>query len=633
MLSYRHCLLGSAALLAFMDGPLNSPVEAQAPAAIIASSGAPIVDSVEPPNWWTGHTINPVRLLIHGQNLFGAHVVMSGAGAGLTASRERVSASGTYLFVDISIDPKSSPGARTLKIVTPKGATTAEFDIDKSLPTAGRYQGFSPDDVIYLIMPDRFSDGDPSNDDPAISRGQYDRTNPKKYHGGDLQGIINHLQYLKDLGVTAIWITPIYDNDNKINADYHGYGAIDFYRMEEHFGTLAKLRELVDKAHSLGLKVIQDEVANHTGQNHPWVHDEPTPTWYNGTLQNHLDDTWQTWTLADPHGTAQEQASTVNGWFVNVLPDVNQNDPEAAQYEIQNTLWWLGAAGFDGIREDTFSYVPRSFWHDWNAAINRQYPNVHVVGEVYDGDCGVVSFFQGGRKQADGIDTGVYSLFDFPLFYPSRRVFAQGNSIQDLVKQEAHDWMFTDAGHLVTFLGLHDMQRFMSDTGATPQGLELAQTFLLTNRGIPMIYYGDEIGMLGGNDPDNRRDFPGGFPGDQRDAFTSVGRTPQEDEIFQHVRTLTHLRSSIASLRRGIQKNLYLADQQWVYARIYGGDFALVALNNDTKPATFTFPVSPVLVHDGTTLTDKLGGAGTVQVVHGTVTLTLPARTGAILTR
>jgi len=383
----------------------------------------------------------------------------------------------------------------------------------------------------------------------------------------------------------------------------------------------------------LGLKVIQDEVANHSGQNHPWNTDRPTPTWYSGTKENHLDDTWQTWTLTDPHGTQQEQAATVNGWFVNLLPDLNQNDPELAKYEIQNTLWWLGSAGFDGIREDTFSYVPRSFWHNWNAAIKKQYPAVNAVGEVYDGDCGVVAFFQGGRTQVDGIDTGVYSLFDFPMFYPVRRVFAQGNSIQDLVKQEAHDWMFPDAGHLVTFLGLHDMQRFMNEQGATPQGLELAQTFLLTNRGIPMIYYGDEIGMPGGNDPDNRRDFPGGFPGDERSAFTPAGRTPQEEEIFQHVRTLNHLRASIAPLRRGVQKNLYISNQQWVYARISGTDFAIVALNNDNSASTITFPVSPLALHDGAQLTDRLAGIGNIRVSNGSITITLPARTGAILTR
>lgn len=633
MFNFRRYLLAAPVLISSFGAPIvASAAHLPAKALYAASiSSSPSVDSVEPPDWWAGHTINPVRVLIHGQNLTGARILTSGDG--LTASRVSVSAAGTYLFVDISIDPASAPGPRTFKIETSGGSTTAEFDIDKSLSPAGRFQGFTPDDVIYLIMPDRFSDGDPTNNDPAISRGQYDRSNPKKYHGGDLQGIINHLQYLKNLGVTAIWITPVYDNDNKVNADYHGYGAIDFYRVEEHFGTMAKLRELVDKAHTLGLKVIQDEVANHTGQNHPWALDSPTPTWYNGTTANHLNDTWQTWTLTDPHGTTQEQAATVNGWFVNVLPDLNQNDPELAQYEIQNTLWWLGSAGFDGIREDTFSYVPRAFWQKWNGAIKAQYPKVDVVGEVYDGDVGVTAFFQGGRTQADGIDTGAYSLFDFPLFYPIRRVFAQGNSIQDLVKQEAHDWMFPNAGHLVTFLGLHDMQRFMSETGATPQGLELAQTFLMTNRGIPMIYYGDEIGMLGGNDPDNRRDFPGGFPGDPRNAFTPAGRTPQEEEIFQHVRKLTHLRAAIAPLRRGVQKNLYLADQQWVYARIAGSDFAIVAINNDTSPSTFTFPVSPLTLSEGTSLTDKLGDIGSVKVNNGSVTITLPARGAAILTR
>jgi glycosidase len=628
MFSFRQIALAAPIIFLTVGPYATTHLAAQTPS---AKTPAPIVDSVEPPNWWAGHSINPVRILLHGRNLAGSRV--TAIGSGVSASNPHASSNGDYLFFDLSIAKAANVGPRKLKIIAPGGSTTAEFDIDKSLPTTGRFQGFSPDDVIYLIMPDRFSDGDPTNDDPAISKGQYDRLDPHKYHGGDFQGIINHLPYLKDLGVTAIWITPIYDNDNKVNADYHGYGAVDFYRTEEHFGEMAKLRELVDKAHALGLKVIQDEVANHSGQNHPWNSDPPTPTWYNGTKANHLNDNWQTWTLTDPHGTPQESDTTVSGWFVNLLPDINQNDPEVAKYETQNTLWWMGMAGFDGIREDTFSYVPRSFWQKWNTAIKAQYPKVNVVGEVYDGDVGVVAFFQGGRTQADGIDTGVYSLFDFPVFYPLRRVFAQGNSVQDLARQEAHDWMFPNAGNLVTFLGLHDMQRFMNETGATPQGLELAQTFLLTNRGIPMIYYGDEIGMPGGNDPDNRRDFPGGFPGDTRNAFTSIGRTPQEEEIFQHVRTLTHLRAALAPLRRGSQKTLYLADQQWVYARILGNAFVITAINNDAKPATFTFVISPLAIADGTRLSDKLGNAGTVRVTSGSVTITLAARSAAILTR
>src|SRR5260370_15729179 len=288
-------------------------------------------------------------------------------------------------------------------------------------------------------MKDRFSDGDPSNNDPRESRGLYDRSSTRYYHGGDFEGIIQHLLYLKDLGVTAMWLTHWYGNVNDLNereeypdqpngpkkkiTDYHGYGAVDFYGVEEHFGTLAKLRELVDRAHQVGMKVIQDQVANHTGPYHPWVKDPPTPTWYNGTAEHHLNETWQTWTLADSRASYQVQRETLEGWFINILPDLNQNDKEAVRYLIQNTLWWLGVTGFDAIRQDTLPYVPRSFWHEWSAAIKREYPRVNVVGEVYDGDPALVSFFLGGTKRFDGIDSGIDTAFDFPPFFPLRRAF------------------------------------------------------------------------------------------------------------------------------------------------------------------------------------------------------------------
>ena len=538
-------LAAGAALLASLSG---SPPAAQAAPTAVTTPAAPQVDRVEPPNWWGGHSLNPVRVLLHGHDLTGAQI--RAIGSGLTARNVRVSANGHYAFVDVAIDQNAAPGPRGLRVTTPRGVAAAPFTISPPLPAADRFQGFAPDDVVYQIMPDRFSDGDPSNDEPPNARGLYGRSNPHLYHGGDFQGISDHLPYLKDLGVTALWITPIYENVHYTNphqanfqaqysaSDYHGYGAINQYGVEPHFGDMASLKRLVDRAHALGIKVIQDQVANHVGPHHPWADDPPTPTWFNGTLADHLNNTYQIWTVIDPHAEPAERAATLGGWFADALPDLNQTDPEVARYEIQNTLWWVGETGFDGIREDTMPYVPRAFWQQWNAAIRRQYPKVNAVGEVFDGDVSLVSYFQGGKTGPDGVDTGMDSLFDYPLYFPLRRAFAQGASFHDLVTDEAHDWLFSRPDHLMTFLGNHDVKRFLNEDGATPAGLMLAQTFLLTNRGIPLLYYGDELGMTGGDDPDNRRDFPGGFPGDARNAFTAAGRTPAEQAIWQHVRTL-----------------------------------------------------------------------------------------------
>ncbi|MDB6109981.1 MAG: alpha amylase catalytic region [Pedosphaera sp.] len=612
----------------------------------MALRAAPEVQKVEPPNWWAGHSINPVQVLIRGKDLAGARV--ESPGVGLHAGRVRVNPAGTYLFVDVAIDSQTEPGQHPLTIITAAGTGTATFEISKPLPTEGHFQGFSPDDVIYLIMPDRFADGDPDNDDPTVSRGLFDRKKSRYYHGGDFQGIINHLPYLKKLGVTALWLNPWYDNVNHLNArekytsenrmaahgepitDYHGYGAVDFYGVEEHFGDLAKLQELVEAAHKAGLKIIQDAVPNHTGPYHPWVTNAPTATWYNGTLQQHLTNNWQTWSLTVPNAPADQRKQTLEGWFLDILPDLNQEDPDCARYLIQNSLWWAGVTGLDGIRLDTLPYVPRTFWRDWRAAVKAQYPDIAVVGEMFDGDTAKVSFFQGGCARFDGVDSGIESLFDFPLYYSIRKTFAVGKSMEELPRVLDQDNRYVDPARLVTFLGLHDVSRFMNEQGAYAAGLELAFTFLLTTRGIPMIYFGDEIGMPGGNDPDNRRDFNGGFPGDSRNAFEASGRTPKEAEIFNLVRQLLRLRAEWEPLRRGKLVSLAVSNKAYAYARSSTVGTAIVMLNSGIGTTTIECEVKSIGLGDGIVLHDQLGKGPELRVQAGKVKMILGARSGSI---
>ena len=600
---------------------------------------APEVRKVEPPNWWIGHSINPVRLLIYGKGLGGADV-RSSTGT-IKCGPARASASGTHLFLDVEIGKDAKPGSYPLDIVTPEGRTSAPFELLAPLPGDGRFQGFSSDDIIYLIVPDRFANGDPSNDDSRVSRGLHDRRKSRYYHGGDFAGILQHLPYLKNLGVTALWLTPIYDNVNHLNerekydgqpiSDYHGYGAIDFYGVEEHFGDLPTFQKLVDAAHALGLKVIQDQVANHTGPYHPWVTDSPTSTWFNGSAQKHLANTWQTWTLMDPHAAPVLQKSTLEGWFINILPDLNQNDPETARYLIQNTLWWIASTGIDGIRQDTLPYVPRRFWRDWTGAIKREYPGFRVVGEMFDEDPALVSFFQGGNPRFDGIDSGIDALFDFPLCGAIRRVFARKAPIEELAKVLAHDHLYQNPNLLVTFLDLHDMGRFMSEPGATVDDLKLAYTFLMTARGIPMIYYGDEIAMRGGNDPDNRRDFPGGWREDERNAFEQKGRKLEEQDVFDHLRRLTRLRAKLAALRHGSMIQLLANEKIYAFARVAGESAVLLAFNVDSERASLSIQSDAVGL-PANALHDELGVAPDAEERDGRLTVELPARSVAVYT-
>jgi glycosidase len=605
-----------------------------------AAAQPPTISKVEPPSWWIGSTVNPLRILVYGTHLTGAHLEI--VDPGLRADNVRVSQGGTYLFADLTIDDSATAGVHTLGVSGPSGSATARFTVLPKLDRAGRFQGLSSDDVIYLAMPDRFADGDPSNNDPTISPGLFDRTKPRYYHGGDFKGITSKLPYLKDLGVTAIWLNPWYDNVNHLNrketydnqpiTDYHGYGAVDFYGVEEHFGSFADLQALVARAHALGLKVIQDQVANHTGPYHPWVDDSPTPTWFNGTAADHVANTWQVWTLQDPHATSQDQRATLDGWFIDILPDLNQQDEDVARYIIQNAVWWTGTLGLDAIRQDTWPYVPRAFWARWMEALEREFPGLTAVGELFDEDPALVSFFIGGAARFDGIDTHVDSLFDFPLMGAIRRTFAKGETIRRVAQVLAHDHLYPDASKLTTFLGNHDMARFMNEPGATAAGLELAQTFLLTTRGVPQLYYGDEIGLPGGSDPDNRRDMPGGFPGDPRDAFTPAGRTSQEDHIFRHLQAVLHLRQELEPLRRGALQQLYVADRQYSYARTTAAASVVIAINNDASSATWSTILAGTHVPDNAVLVDRLGVIGPATVKDGAVSLTLPPRSAAILT-
>jgi len=610
--------------------------------ALSVSAQAPEILKVDPPSWWTRSSMNPVRLMIRGRNLQGARVQVAGTGVRVIGA-PKINERGTYVFVDVSIAPNAQPGERAITVTTPRGSARGTFEVLAPLDRAGRFRGFSPNDVMYLIMIDRFADGDQSNNDPPQSRGLYDRKNKFYYHGGDLQGVIDHLPYLKELGITAIWLTPWYDNYDRLNqielkedkpsTGFHGYNPQDFYAVEEHFGTHAKLRELVDTAHRSGIKIIQDQVMNHTGPYHPWVEDTPAPAWFNGTKANHLKNVFQTWLLHDARPLHTLKRETMEGWFLDFLPDLNQNDPEVSRYLIQNTLWWIGTTGLDGIRMDTWQYVPNSFWQRWTAALKSEFPHFRVVGEVKDGDVVHTSFFQGGAVRFDRTDSGLDSLLDFPLFYPIRHAFAEGKSIEEIPKTLSKDHLYTDPGILVTLLGGHDDGRFMSEKGATIEGLKLANAFLLTTRGVPQLYYGDELAMEGEDEPTTRGDFPGGFPGDKRNAFTAAGRTKEQQELFEYVKRLTTLHSELDALRSTTLVNLYVSEQQYAYARLANTGTVIVVINNDNKPAEIEFEVSHIAVRNGDVFTDRLGVIRGVVARDGKLRVNLPKRSAAIFSR
>src|ERR1017187_2089455 len=363
---------------------------------VVAAS--PVVRKINPPNWWTNYTPE-LTLLLTGENLSGARV--ESPAKAVTVRGAETSANGHYLFVHLRLRSHLRPGTIPLRLITSAGSTTVPLPLLARADSRGRFEGFSRDDVIYLIMPDRFSDGDPTNDQPAGSIGVYDRSQPKAYHGGDLRGVREHLGYLHDLGVTALWLTPVWKNTD---SDYHGYHVVDFYALDDHMGSMQEYQALVAGAHRLGMKVLIDYVVNHTGPHHPWANDPPTPTWLHGTPAHHLEPSYSFAGLVDPHASPRESLATLNGWFAGKLPDLNPDDPELATYLVQNAMWWTETAQLDGFRLDTFPYSSRQFWSGWHERLRQVYPRINDIGEVYDHDPAVTSFFEGGRKQFDGID-------------------------------------------------------------------------------------------------------------------------------------------------------------------------------------------------------------------------------------
>ncbi|MGD0158138.1 MAG: alpha-amylase family glycosyl hydrolase [Terracidiphilus sp.] len=526
------------------------------PACSLAQSASgPCIDKIDPPSWWAG--LPDPMLLVHGEGLNYARFKLTGNGVIL----DRTQASGNGHWAFLWLQTKSAaPQTLWITAGNDKGQSRISYVLAKRSHQADGHSGFSSADVLYLIMTDRFADGkpadDPSGDNRAAARG---------WHGGDLAGIEQHLDYLKQLGVTAVWTTPVASNGGMPEA-YHGYAATDLYAVDPHFGTLRDYQHLSDAIHARGMKLVIDLVPNHIGVKHPWLVDPPAPGWLHGTLEHHSAVKSDFYALVDPHAPPKGWRNITDGWFTDDMPDVNQENPLVARYLIQNALWWVETADLDGIRLDTFPYVDRAFWHDFHATLHRVYPHLTTVGEIFDRDPEVTSYFAGGVAH-EGIDTGLDTPFDFPVYFALRDVLAHDKPLTELATVLRQDALYPHPERLVPFIGNHDTSRFLTEAGGSVPRLKLALGLLATMRGMPQIYSGDEIGMEGGNDPDNRRDFPGGFPGDARSAFTVAGRTTTEQNIFAWTSGMLALRASHPALETGLEQNLFAGDDVFAFVR------------------------------------------------------------------
>ena len=592
-----------------------------------AQPASPRILKIDPPNWWA--RMPSPMLLMRGENLTSATFRISDSH--LRIQHSSISANGHWAELWLSASP-FTPERVTISVRTPSGTASAPYSFDRRRAPADGFAGFSSRDVMYLIMTDRFADGDPSNDGPDHP-GELARI--RGWHGGDLRGIQQHLDYLQQLGITTVWITPVSANLDEPDS-YHGYGATDMYSVDPHFGSLRDLRSLSAALHGRGMKLVLDTVPNHVGPAHPWVHDSPEPTWFHGTFASHHPAVGEFLPLTDPHAPVRDQRDITEGWFANILPDMNQENPAVSQYLIQNAVWWTEVAGLDGLRIDTFPYVGRPFWHSFHQQLHSLYPHLTTVGEIFNGDAVTTSSFAGGvtrNSRGGDVDTGLDTPFDFPTYFALRDVLLHGKPMTRLTDVLRLDSLFPHPERLVPFLGNHDTPRFLNDPAATPQRLQLAFAILATMRGMPQIYSGDEIAMRGGDDPDNRRDFPGGFSPGVPSAFTPAGRTPEQQQTFAALQSLLSIRSAHPALQSGSEQVLEVADDTLAWARVAAGPFPeriLVAVNKADSPRSISFSTADTAL-SGAQRADLLSGPGPgVSISSATLTINLPSQSFVI---
>lgn len=538
------------------------------------------IKKVEPQNWWAGMQDPILQVMIYGQDVASATVSVNSSDVSI--SKVVPMENPNYLFLYLNVANATS---QKFNIVLSSGKQkkTIPYELRQREQSSRDRESFTSADVIYLLMPDRFANGDPSNDIvTGMLDTKVDRSNPYMRHGGDLKGIINHLDYIADMGATAIWLTPFNENDMR-EGSYHGYAITDYYKADPRFGTNEDYVAMVKKAHETGLKVVMDMVFNHCGSEHFFFKDRPSHDWFNHP-DSYVQTTFNTATQFDRHASDFDKRASNDGWFVQSMPDLNQRNPHLAKYLIQNSIWWIEYAGIDGIRQDTYPYADYDMMAEWCKAVTTEYPNFNIVGEAWYGSNIGTSFWQKDSKLALPRNSNLPSVMDFPLFSELSRSFGDSIDFQKIYELLGQDIVYANPLKVLTFLDNHDTSRFLKNARDVSNfnRFRLALTFLLTTRGIPQLYYGDEIGMFGDKkdgDGSLRSDFPGGWPTDTQNAFTPSGRTAEQNKFFDLERKLLHFRKGNEAIAKGSLKHFAPNHGVYAYERKYGNQSVVVFLN------------------------------------------------------
>ncbi|MCU0344633.1 MAG: alpha-amylase family glycosyl hydrolase [Ignavibacterium sp.] len=445
-----------------------------------------------------------------------------------------------------------------------------------------KYKGFNQSDVMYLIMADRFCDGNSDNNNIDDSLDEFTSKDMDGRKGGDIEGITSKLDYLKDLGVTTVWITPMLENNMYMS--YHGYAATDLYKIDPRFGSNELYKELVNQAHDKGLKIIMDHVSNHIGINHWWMKDIPFASWINGTFGNHLPANHNKMTFPDPYSPGESVDLIWDGWFTNYMVDLNQANPFLSKYLIQNTIWWIEYLGINGIREDTYPYCNQYAMAKWNKAILDEYPEFNIVGEIWTGEPPFLAAYQQKNKFGVHLDSHLPCVTDFALSDALRNFLSDKKGLEGIFNTLAQDFLYYDASNLLTFFDNHDIARGLYIANEDLDKYKIALTILLTTRGIPKILYGSEIGIVGDNNHGRiRSPFPGGFENDSLNSFSSCDRTEYQNDVFNFTQELLELRKSYKSLAVGKLTHFYPFENLYVYFRKTNDESTMIIVNSNDK--------------------------------------------------
>jgi glycosidase len=586
------------------------------------------IDHLEPPFWWTGMKHQKLQLMVHGKRIADLDPVLDYPGVRIDAVT-RV-ANRNYLFIDLTIGDRAAPGK--FDITFRNAGKDIKYNYQLMARDAGSAQraGFNSTDAIYQVMPDRFANGTPANDNMPAMADKADRRSGAARHGGDIQGIVDHLDYIAAMGFTQLWPTPLVENDMPTYS-YHGYAATDHYQIDARYGSNADFRRLSAEARKKGIGVIQDVVLSHIGLGHWWMKDMPMPDWTNHGGK-FVPTAHHRVAVQDKYGSEADRQNFTTGWFTAEMPDLNQTNPLVANYLIQNNIWWIEYARLSGLRIDTYGYSDGAFLTEYTHRIMAEYPNLNMVGEEWHKSPAVVSHWQRGKLNADGYTSSLPSLMDFPMMYAMRTALTdQEAGFNEAYETLSLDYLYPDPANLVLFEGNHDVARLFSVVGEDVGLYQMDLVYTMTMPRIPQFYYGTEVLMTstakGRDDASYRHDFPGGWTGDKVNAFTGAGLTQKQRDAQAFVSKLVNWRKTQPVIHHGKTMQFGPENDTWVYFRYDDTKRVMVAFNKNAKPASLPTARFQEMLKGAKSGVDVLTG----KTFDLSDSLVLPARSALIL--